>query len=45
MIKKIISFLKEKEHQKKSHQQFQEIQKWQDEMYLYKTVQELYEGH
>lgn len=41
MINLLIKILKKKLHKRNMHKQFQEIQKWQDEMYQAKTRQDL----
>lgn len=41
MIIEIINILRKKFHKKKLHYQFLEVQKWQSEMYQFKTHQEL----
>lgn len=44
-MKKLISMAKKILHKRKMHKQFMQIQKWQDEMYKYKTEQELNQVH
>jgi len=41
MIKKILNILKSKKHKIKMHKQFQNIQRWQSEMYNQKSRKEL----
>lgn len=41
MLEILLSILKKKLHKAKMHKQFQNIQKWQDEMYQAKTRQDL----
>lgn len=40
MIKALLNILKSKKHKIKMHKQFQDIQKWQKEMYYLKSHQE-----
>ncbi len=41
MLQKIIENFKAKMHKRKMHKQFKEIQKWQREMYISKSREEL----
>ena len=41
MLQKIIENFKTKMHKRKMHKQFKEIQKWQREMYISKSREEL----
>lgn len=41
MLEILLNILKKKLHKAKMHKQFQNIQKWQEEMYQTKTRQDL----
>lgn len=45
MLQKILNILKIKNTQSRLHKQFQDIQKWQDEMYFQKSCEELENIH
>lgn len=45
MLQKMLNILKRKNRQNRLHRQFRDIQKWQREMYNFKTRQDLRDIH